>query len=214
MFVKICGITRPEDARVAERAGADAIGMIFAPGSKRRLDFERASAITAAVGPFVTRVGVFRNATIDEVHHAVERLRLHVVQLHGDEDSSYVAALRDQVTVLKAVRFSLEIGLTDLQAYGADAVLLDGAVPGSGETFDWDRAAPLRAHPRLVLAGGLDPDNVAHAIEAMAPYAVDVASGVESAAGIKDADKVRRFVSAAKAPRFRSREGLAIDLGT
>lgn len=207
MRVKICGITRPEDARMAERVGADAIGMIFVPGSKRELDVERALPIARAVGPFVTKVGVFRDAPLDDVREAVLRLRLDAVQLHGGEDPAYVAALRPDVAVLKALRFSPDLGRVDLEAYGADAVLLDGPAPGSGRSFVWDHAERLRGFPRLVLAGGLDPDNVAAAVAAMAPYAVDVASGVESAPGIKDAAKVRAFVGRAKEAGAQLRRG-------
>jgi phosphoribosylanthranilate isomerase len=198
MFVKICGITTSGDARMAERAGANAIGMIFVSGSKRELDVERALPIAASIGPFVTRVGVFRDAPLDDVRAAVLRLRLDAVQLHGSEDPAYVAALRPAVAVLKALRFAPELRAADLAAYDADAILLDGASPGSGRAFAWSEAEHLRAFPRLILAGGLDPDNVDRAVAAMAPYAVDVASGVESSPGVKDRAKVRAFVARAR----------------
>ena len=198
MNVKICGITTADDARLAEAAGADAIGMIFVSGSRRELDVERARPIVAAVGPFVTKVGVFRDAPLDEVRAAVVRLRLDAVQLHGSEEPPYVAALRPDVAVIKALRFVRGMSVDDLDAYAADAVLLDGAVPGSGRAFDWEAASAVAGHPRLVLAGGLDPANVAGAIAAMRPYAVDVASGVEASPGRKDHVKVRAFVARAK----------------
>lgn len=201
MFVKICGITRPEDARAAEAAGADAIGMIFVPGSKRQLTMAEAEPVAAAVGPFVTRVGVFRDAPVHEVRATASRLRLHVIQLHGDEDQHVIAELRDQWTVVKAVRFEPALEPETLAAYGADAILLDGLDPGSGTAFDWQAAAALKGMDRLVLAGGLTPVNVARAIEAMHPFAVDVASGVEAAPGIKDPAKISAFVSTAKAAR-------------
>lgn len=201
MYVKICGITRADDARAAEDAGADAIGMIFVSGSKREIDLVRAQAITAAVGPFVTKIGVFRDAPIDEVRAAVVRLRLDAVQLHGAEDERYVAALRPDVAVIKAVSFRRDLTRGRLDEYQADAVLLDGAAPGSGRTFDWAAAEALAGYPRLILAGGLDPENVMDAVSVMAPYAVDVASGVESAPGLKDGARVRTFVARAKAAR-------------
>lgn len=199
MRVKICGITRPEDAIVAEAAGAHAIGLIFAARSKRRLSLEGAQEIVRAVGPFVGRVGVFVDAPFDEVLTAVRTLGLDTVQLHGHEDMAYAAALRRSVRVIRA--FSFTPGLTPeaLRRYPADAVLLDGLDPGSGEAFDWAAAAPLRACARLVLAGGLTPANVAEGIRALDPYAVDTASGVETSPGVKDAAKVRAFVQAALA---------------
>lgn len=199
MFVKICGITRPEDARLAESAGADAIGMIFVSGSRRELDVERAAPIAEAVGPFVVRIGVFRDAPIDRVRGAARRLRLHGVQLHGSEDAAYVAALRSELTVVKALSYHSDLTADDLAAYGADAILLDGPDPGSGRAFSWAEAAPLVGASRVVVAGGLTPENVHRAVEAVRPYAVDVASGVETAPGLKDQAKVRAFVARAKA---------------
>lgn len=198
MRIKICGITRPEDAREAERAGADAIGMIFAPGSARRVTPERAEAIGAAVGPLLVRVGVFVDAPLDDVRALVERLRLGAVQLHGSEPPAYAAALRERVPVIRAVAFREGLTPGSLAAYPADAVLLDAARPGSGTAFAWDAARAWRGHPRLILAGGLGPDTVGRGIAALAPYGVDVASGVERAPGEKDAARVRAFVQAAR----------------
>lgn len=208
MFVKICGITRPEDARAAQAAGADAIGMIFVRGSKREVDIDRAAPIASAVGPFTTKVGVFRDAPVDAVREAVGRLRLDAVQLHGSEDASYVAALRPEVLVIKALAFTPDLGPAEVAGYGADAVLLDGMTAGSGEAFDWKAARHFAAHPRLILAGGLDPGNVERAIAELRPYAVDVASGVERAPGRKDEAKIRAFVAAAtSAGRWASPKG-------
>lgn len=199
MFVKICGITSPDDARVAERAGADAIGMIFVSGSKRQIDLDRAEEIAASVGPFVTKVGVFRDHPVDAVRTSVRRLRLDAVQLHGAESPEVVAALRPDVLVIKAVAFRADLELADVRSYGADAILLDGVVAGSGRTFDWSAAERFVGFPRLIVAGGLDASNVAAAVAALRPYAVDVASGVEASPGVKDADRVRAFVAHAKA---------------
>lgn len=196
--IKICGVTRPEDARVAEAAGADAIGLIFAPRSRRRVDLARAAAVSAALGPFIARVGVFVDAPLDEVRRTVDALRLHAVQLHGRETPAYAEALRGRVTVIKAWSFTPDLRPADLRAFPADAVLLDGLRPGSGEAFNWAQAAPLRGFPGLILAGGLSAETVASGVRALAPYAVDVASGVESAPGVKDAAAVRRFVEAVR----------------
>lgn len=196
--VKICGVTRPEDAAACEAAGADAIGLIFAPRSRRRLGATRAAEVAAAAGPFLTRVGVFQDAGEDEILAAVEAARLDAVQLHGSEPDALAERLRRRVRVVRALRF--EPGLTPEALAGRphDAVLLDGLRPGSGEAFDWDAAAAWRGHPRLVLAGGLRPDTVAEAVRALRPYAVDVASGVESGPGMKDREAVAAFVRAAR----------------
>ncbi len=196
--VKICGITRAEDALVAERAGADAIGMIFAERSRRRVDLRAAAGIVAHLGPFVTRVGVFVDAPLDEVRAAVKRLKLGAVQLHGNESAAYAAALRGEVMVVRAMPFEPGLTPASMDAYPADAFLLDAPTPGSGRPFAWSDAEAWRSHPRLVLAGGLDPMTVAAGVRALRPYAVDVASGVESEPGIKDAERVQAFVRAVR----------------
>ncbi len=197
--VKICGITRAQDAVAAERAGADAIGLIFAPRSRRRVDLEAASRVVAAVGPFVTRVGVFVDAPAAQVHEAIERLDLDAVQLHGDESADYAEGLRSHARVIRAVAFARAVTPEALADYPADAVLLDAPTPGSGVAFDWSAAEAWRGHPRLIVAGGLTAATVGAAVAALRPYAVDTASGVESAPGIKDAARVQAFVQAARA---------------
>lgn len=199
MRVKICGITRPEDAELAESAGADAIGLIFAPNSKRLITLERAAAIAERVGPLITRVGVFVDAPLEQVLAAVHHLRLGAVQLHGSEDSVYAAAVRKETRVIRAVSFRPALPLEGLAHFPADALLVDGLRPGSGETFDWSQASSLTGAPHLILAGGLAPENVAAGIRALRPYAVDVASGVEASPGIKDPEKVAAFVRNARA---------------
>ncbi|HKI57584.1 MAG TPA: phosphoribosylanthranilate isomerase [Trueperaceae bacterium] len=196
--VKICGITRPEDAVAAERAGADAIGVIFAASSRRRVGPVAAGAIVAAVGPMVTTVGVFVDAPLDQVLGLARRLRLGAVQLHGDEPAAYAAAVRGEVKVVRALAFERGLTPESLAGYPADAFLLDARDPGSGQPFDWAQARAWRDHPRLILAGGLTPETVGDGVEALRPYAVDVASGVESAVGEKDPDRMRAFVEAAR----------------
>lgn len=199
MRVKICGVTRPEDARAAEAAGADAVGLIFAERSKRRVTLEQAHAISAVLGPFVARVGVFVDAPLGMVIEAVSTLRLTAVQLNGHEDAAYADALRPVVQTIRAVSFTPDLNLEALAASSADAFLLDGLEPGGGETFSWQAASALAGTPGFILAGGLTPANVAAGIQLLKPYAVDVASGVESSAGIKDPKRIQDFVRAAKA---------------
>jgi phosphoribosylanthranilate isomerase len=196
--VKICGVTRTEDALLAEAAGADAVGFIFAERSQRRVTLEQAREISAALGPLITRVGVFVNAPLEEVVACAKALRLDAVQLHGAEDARYAATLRRHVRVVRAVGFSPGVDPAALSRYPADALLLDGLTPGSGERFSWEAAVAFRGWPHLLLAGGLTPDNVAAGIAALRPYGVDVASGVEVRPGVKDPRKVQDFVRAAK----------------
>ena len=189
---------RLEDALAAEAAGADTVGFIFAPRSKRCVTLQQAQAICLRLGPFITTVGVFVNAPLSEVLEAAQQLRLGAVQLHGDEPPGYAEALRQHVRVIKAVSFTPELKPETLEAFPADATLLDGLVPGSGEAFAWNAAAALKGLPHLILAGGLTPENVEAGIRALSPYAVDVASGVESTVGVKDAEKIQDFVRRAK----------------
>lgn len=183
---------------MVEAAGADAIGLVFAPGSKRRVDAAAAAEIAAAVGPFIGRVGVFVNAPLDEVVALVSALRLTAVQLHGDETAAYAQGLTEVTTVVRAVGFGPGVTPGSLAGYPAHAVLLDAHRPGSGAPFDWGAAAAWKGAPRLILAGGLTPGNVATAVRALRPYAVDVASGVEARPGVKDEAAVRAFVRAAR----------------
>ncbi len=194
--VKVCGLTRVEDALTAERLGAWALGFVFAP-SKRRVTPEQAAAIGARLGPFVARVGVFVDAPPDEVLAVAERARLSAVQLHGDEPPEWAEALRRRLPVIKAVRLA---GPPDpaLAAYPADALLVDGPRPGSGEAYDWGWIEPLADHPRLIVAGGLSPERLPGLFARVCPYAVDVSSGVESAPGAKDPARLAAFLQAAR----------------
>ena len=198
MRIKICGITRAQDALAAEEAGADAIGLIFAEKSKRRLTLGQAAEISGALDPFISRVGVFVNAPLEEVFKTAQTLKLTAVQLHGQENAKYAAELRQHVQVIRAVSFHAELDIEKLRDFPADAFLIDGLKPGSGERFDWSQAVTLRNLPRFILAGGLTPDNVAEAVRTLNPYAVDVASGVEVAPGIKEKGKIQDFVRRAR----------------
>lgn len=198
VFVKICGITTAEDAEAAVDAGADAIGMIFAP-SRRHVDVDEAREIVAAVPDHVLTVGVFRDHLVREVVEAVEAVGLRAVQLHGAETPQTSQAVHERVPVLIRALAAGDPQLRDVDRHGADVVLLDAPTPGGGEPFDWTLVGDLTRRHRVLLAGGLRPDTVAAAIDAVGPWGVDVASGVEAAPGRKDHGAIRAFVAAAKA---------------
>jgi phosphoribosylanthranilate isomerase len=198
MQVKICGITRVQDALAAEQAGVDAIGLNFAESSKRRLSLEQALEISNSVGIFMLQVGIFVNQPLEVVKEIAQTLRLGAIQLHGQEDAAYAKTLGKDFHIIKAVSFQESLDPRTLLDFPADALLLDGLKPGSGEGFDWSVASAWKGLPKLILAGGLTPDNVQKGITALDPYAVDTASGVEATAGIKDPQKIQDFVRAAK----------------
>ena len=200
MFVKICGITRVEDARAALAEGATAIGFVFWPRSPRYIDPERARAIVAALQPPVMTVGVFVNQPADEVNRVAERVGLNAVQLHGDETPAFAAEMNRPV--IKAL--SLANGSADAVGWPEAVTLLVDAHDtdrrgGTGRHADWTAAAALAARRRVVLAGGLTPDNVGEAIAQVRPFGIDVSSGVESAPGIKDGKKLAALFQAVDA---------------
>jgi phosphoribosylanthranilate isomerase len=197
MHVKICGITQPQDALHAENAGADALGLNFVPGTKRFISLERAREIVCALGPFVARVGVFQNASLEMVLETVQTVGLNVVQLHGQESDDFALEVQRVVPVVRAVK--LEPNLPFVLPEVGSAFLIDGPDPGSGQLADWDRLEDSNlGGRRWLLAGGLTPENVAGAISRLRPWGVDLSSGVESAPGIKDPAKVTAFIQAAK----------------
>jgi phosphoribosylanthranilate isomerase len=198
MLVKICGITRLEDALAAVAAGAGAIGFVFWPESPRFIDPYRARAIRSRLPPFVTAVGVFVNQPLEHVTGVASLVRLGVVQLHGDETPQYAA--RISTPVMKAVSIPAARG-EGLAAWpAATTLLLDVHDPvtrgGTGRTIDWVGAAEVAATRRVLLAGGLTPDNVAGAVEQVRPFGVDVSSGVERAPGVKDHQRLRALFEA------------------
>lgn len=196
--IKICGITRVEDALASVRLSADAIGLVFAEKSPRRVDVERASAIVRALPPFVATVALFVNPDPAEVETVLERVRPSLLQFHGEESPDFCRSFG--TPWLKAVRVRPGTDLLQCAADFADAagLLLDAYTPdahgGTGHRFDWSLIPAGLALP-VVLAGGLDTGNVAEAIRRVRPWAVDVSSGVEAAKGIKDAAKVAAFIS-------------------
>ena len=203
--IKICGITREEDAWAAVDAGADALGFVFVPGTPRFIEPERAASITRHLPPFVSCVGLFVNADPALIRAAVTEARLDTVQLHGDESPEVGLLLRGQVRVIQAFRVQGPEILLQLPNYrkSADAWLLDAYVPGAaggtGARFDWNLAVEARelGHP-LILAGGLKPENIADAVRQVRPFAVDVSSGVEISPGRKDFEKVQKLIAAAR----------------
>jgi phosphoribosylanthranilate isomerase len=199
IFIKVCGITRLNDALHAVEHGATALGFVLWPKSPRAVSVDRAAEIIAGLPSHVMTVGVFVDEPVDSIRSAAERARLTAVQLHGDEPPSFADAL--DCPVIRAV----SVGDIDRvsETWSADTAFLVDNIDrvrrgGTGAAIDWTRAADLARTRRVVLAGGLTPDNVASAIRAVHPFGVDVSSGVEAAPGVKDFDKVAQFISNAR----------------
>lgn len=208
--VKICGITTIDDAEAATDAGADFIGLLFS-ASPRRVSLELARTIVQAVSPVARSVGVFVNEPLEFVHAMAAACRLDAVQLQGTETSEYCARCR--WPVFKCIRLDGPPSSSQLDRYAVAAFLFDTHVPGlfggTGTRFDWSWLRDFSDRP-FVLAGGLDPDNVARAVSETRPYAVDVSSGVAQSARLKDPAKIRAFVANAKsASRQRGRDWTA-----
>jgi phosphoribosylanthranilate isomerase len=197
--VKICGITRVEDALSAVEHGADAIGFVFYEPSPRYVTIEQAAAISAALPPFVSVVALFVNPSQHEVNTVLTNLHVDLLQFHGDERESECAQYG--LPYLKAIRVKSDVNLIQYaQTYmSAKALLLDAysdnAIGGTGQVFDW-RLIPNNLPKLVILAGGLSPANVKGAIQQVQPYAVDVSGGVELSKGIKDAEKIAAFMAA------------------
>jgi phosphoribosylanthranilate isomerase len=198
MIVKICGITRVEDATVAVSLGATAVGFIFWPGSPRRVAPADAAAIGAALPQEVWKVGVFVDAPADHIRRVIEEARLTAVQLHGNETPAAAAALNARV--IKAIALEHVDRPEALDDWRGVPILLDANDPvrkgGTGRTIDWHRAAEMAARHDIILAGGLRPGNVAEAIARVRPSGIDVSSGVEASPGVKDHDKLRSLFEA------------------
>ena len=212
--IKFCGITRPQDAVVAARAGADAIGMVFYPEARRCISVDHAREILRALPAFVTPVGLFVDQDVEEIRDVAGALHLRHVQLHGHESEDVVAALRD-FTVLKAVRAARETLKVELDCWRENIASMDlthlrgfvletpatGGPGGTGVENDWaaiadlQRAGVFDGLPPVIAAGGLRPENVADVVRRLRPYAVDVSSGVEATPGEKSAEKIGQFVA-------------------
>jgi phosphoribosylanthranilate isomerase len=195
--IKICGITNIDDALMSIDAGADALGFNFVPGTLRYLKNTKAAAkIIEQLPPFITTVGLFVNADPELIRAIADECHLDMLQLHGDESPQFCRALNRRI--LKAVRVKDESSVSHLSNYRVSGYLLDtyvkGALGGTGVAFDWRLAVNAKQYGRIILAGGLDPDNVRSAVEQVRPYGVDVSSRVEASPGRKDPVKVEAFI--------------------
>lgn len=202
--IKMCGTTREEDVRAAVAAGVDALGFIFVASSPRRVAPEQAASLIEGLPPFITRVGVFRDADEEEIKRLVDYCGLTQLQLHGNESPAVCRRLRSWqrgLSICKAVRIGGAAEPVDCQAFhdAVDSILLDtyvkGTAGGTGRIFDWTAVASLGITRPLILAGGLHVDNVVAAIEAVRPYAIDINSGVEEAPGRKNHALLRQLVA-------------------
>ncbi len=200
--IKICGLTSLADAEAAVAAGADFLGFIFAPESSRRTTPEQVRDIVAALSRTVKTVGVFVNENPDTVKSIVELCGLDIVQLHGEEPKEWINILRKTVEVWKTVWPTSRADIAKIIKIPADAVVVDtmlaGQRGGTGRTGDWRLAGQLADRCKIVLAGGLNPENTAAAIQTVHPFAVDVAGGVETAPGTKNPAKIRSFCTAVR----------------
>jgi phosphoribosylanthranilate isomerase len=196
--IKICGITRVEDARVAVAAGADAVGLVFYAPSPRNVGLDAARAIIAAIPPFVTVVGLFVDPAQEQVESVLRRCSLGLLQFHGDEAPGFCGGFR--LPYIKAARVRADADLVQYLTpyHAAQGWLLDAyhdrLYGGTGETFDW-KLIPRDLDRPVILSGGLTPENVGAAVRQVRPWAVDVSSGVEAAKGIKDAAKIAAFIA-------------------
>ena len=201
LYVKICGVTRVADAEACIAAGVSAVGVNLVPGSKRRVDEDTARRIAAAVAGRIDVVAVVAGLPVAELVQVLERVRADWLQLHGEESPAELERVLPRA--LKAVRIGDAGDAARARAFGGERLLVDakvdGELGGTGAVFDWTLVRELARERKLILAGGLRPENVADAVRAVAPFGVDVASGVESSPGVKDVMKVRAFVEAARA---------------
>lgn len=201
--IKVCGITNPDDALAAIDAGADAIGFVFVENTPRYIQPKRAAEIMFALPPFINAVGVIQDLDVDQFCALEYECPAHMSQLHGREPVDVVQACGPGV--IKAFKYEDATIKSQLERWAkieeVDALLIDGSEGGTGETFDWSKLAPhLENYPKpIIIAGGLDASNVAQVIKTLRPYAVDVSSGVESAPGKKDHDKIAQFCAAVRA---------------
>ena len=200
MRVKICGMTRQVDVQTAVAAGADALGFVFAPRSRRVLDASSAAALVRSVPAFVARVGLFMDQDSAEVRRILERVPLSLLQFHGRERADFCRSFGRPYIKALGMASAPALDAAQREYRDAAALLLDshraGESGGTGRTFDWSGIPPLERP--LVLAGGLTPDNVREAVRRVRPWAVDVSSGVEDAPGTKNAERIRQFIDEAK----------------
>jgi phosphoribosylanthranilate isomerase len=206
VFVKVCGTTSEEDALLAVAMGADAIGFIFAP-SKRQIAPVIARDIVKRLPPEIVTVGVFRDEAPQRVVEILGFAGLKAAQLHGRETPDQARWLKKRIPMVIQAFPAGDAAVARAREYGVDAVLLDNPTPGSGEVFDWALAGEAPDGVRVIIAGGLTPDNVGAAVAATQPWGVDVVTGVERAPGHKDPVKLRAFVAAVRAAEVAPYEG-------
>ena len=196
--IKICGITNLDDGLEAIAAGVDALGFVFVPNTPRYITPSQAKLVIKQLPPFITNVGLFVDSEIDEIEDIVNHCKLDAVQLHGNESPEMCSQISLQTKVIKSfhVKKELQVLRNEIANYRVAAYLLDtfikGKAGGTGQTFDWRIAEGLSQ--RIILAGGLTPDNIGTAIAQLQPYGVDVSSGVEKSPGKKDTNKIHSFV--------------------
>jgi len=202
--VKICGLTNLEDAQWAAKCGADALGFILSKKGPRFIEGDIAAAITAQLPPFISRVGVFVDEKTETIKRIADVCKLDYVQLHGKETPIYCGKLREQINcrIIKAFQVEGKKSLGGIKDYPVDSILLDAWSPedhgGCGVSFDWELALDIAKNFPIILAGGLNPQNVKDAIRQVEPFAVDVSSGVQSTARQKDKEKIFKFIREAK----------------
>ncbi len=193
--IKFCGITREQDILAAAHLGVHAIGLVFHPQSSRAVDVQQAQSLSRVCPPFITRVGLFMNQDASTITEVLEQVDLDVLQFHGEEPEEYCVSFKKPY--LKSIAMGGNTPHRAREYPSAQAMLLDsneiGQPGGSGKAFDWDNIPENITKP-VILAGGLDADNVTQAIQRIKPYAVDVSSGIESAKGIKDSVKMKNFI--------------------
>ena len=201
--IKICGITNVEDANWVANLGADYLGLIFAKDSKRKVSLDNAKEITAAVPPYIKKVGLFINEEPKVVDKMLTLCKLDVLQFHGEETPGYCSQFKGRAEIIKGFRMKDEQSLNQISQYDVDFYLLDAFVEGewggTGKTFNWELALKAKELGRpIFLAGGLNPENVAEAIKKVQPYAVDVASGVEASPRRKSVELMQEFIDKAR----------------
>ena len=216
LFVKICGITSEEDALLAIAMGADAIGFVFANGSTRQVAPLRVADIVKRLPPEVATIGVFRDEAPERVIEIVRRTGLTGAQLHGHETVGQTTIVADALPLVIQAFAAGDRTIDRARDYPVELIIIDNPTPGSGELFDWSLADGLPDGKKLILAGGLGPANVADAIARVRPWGVDVSSGVEASPGVKDARKVRSFITNARAaaaalPVYQGQTGAPYD---
>lgn len=196
--IKICGITRSEDAQAAVEAGADAIGLVFYAPSPRAVTLEQAQKIAASIPPFVSVTALFVNPSVEEVQTVLDSVRIDLIQFHGDENEQFCEQFNRPYIKAVRVRDSSDVVAASLRFKNSLALLLDsykeGIPGGTGETFNWS-LIPAELSKPIILAGGLTANNVAQAIKETSPFAVDVSGGVEQSKGIKDVSKINEFIN-------------------